>query len=300
MNKQMIIFSHSEKGIRPINEDRHFIINNEDLTVLGVCDGHGALRENKLVKYISQLMVKLFSVSNLKHPIDPQQIKKIITDIQDNLKKTKNYDCFNCGCTCTMFIMYKSLDQLIDKIKDLPTAKAQQIINKTIYKTSSVERLMKFKDKFITINIGDSRIIGCYRINNKTIIKQFTTDHKPYDTKEREMIESKGGKIEYVDGIYRIKGLSLSRALGDCDNEYISVLPDIKMHKITGLMFVIVACDGLYDVLENNEICQHVIIKCLDGNGKLRKNINPAKELCKFGLTNETTDNITVLCGFLS
>lgn len=288
------IFNHSEKGIRETNEDMEIIIDNKYMTVLGVCDGHGGY---EVSKYISGLIPRLFNSSDFIHPIDNNQYKKICLNIQNGLKKNKTYNSYNSGCTCTLFIKYKNIDSIIKN--NIP-------LDKTIFKKSNYDELKKIANKFITINIGDSRIIGCYKNNNKIIVEQLTKDHKPYDIKERNMIEKAGGEIKLVDGIYRVGGLSLSRSFGDCDIDCINSIPDIKRYKLNDLLFVVIACDGLYDVLENNKICQFIIMNYYDKDLKLnkeklkkdKKENNPAYQLCKLALNNETQDNVSVIIYF--
>ena len=272
MNKSL--FYHSVKGLRRTNEDKHIVFITNNFMLLGVCDGHGG---SKVSKFIAELIPKVFTASDFTHPINTNQYKKICMNIQENLKN-QSY-ARNSGCTCTLFLKYKD------------------------------------KDDFYTINIGDSRIIACYKnINKKSNkitgyeIKQLTKDHKPYDQDEKKLIELKGGSVEIIEGIYRIDGLSLSRCFGDCSNNYISCVPDIKNYKTTykknnieqKLMFVIIGCDGLYDNLPNDKIISYIINNFyeIDLNRKMPKNINPAAKLCELALINESTDNISVVIQF--
>jgi serine/threonine protein phosphatase PrpC len=84
-----------------------------------------------------------------------------------------------------------------------------------------------------------------------------TTDHKPDEILEKVRIEKMGGEI-YKDseGTLRIGDLSLTRALGDGDNApYISQKPDVFYKKITAqTKFVVMGCDGLWDVINNEEL----------------------------------------------
>ena len=87
-------------------------------------------------------------------------------------------------------------------------------------------------------------------------------DHKPYDTLERERIENAGGTVQWkrVDG-----DLAVSRALGDFqfktsstlppEQQKVSPEPDIIVHERvdTSDEFLLLACDGLWDVMSNPE-----------------------------------------------
>lgn len=285
------VYSFTVKGLRETNEDAHILFKNDDFVIYGVCDGHGGAQ---IAKFISGIIPDIFEASDFKHPLNSQYIKSVFEKIQNKLKETKSLRAYEAGCTCTIFFKY---------IKS---------------------------NEFYTINLGDSRIIGCYGIAkqdmpNKIIgctVEQLTTDHKPYDPKELKSITSKGGRVELIDGIYRINGLSLSRSFGDLDNPHISCKPDIKKYntiyknsnQIKKLMFIIIACDGLYDVLDNNLICNHIIMNYYDKTFKRKHKINdktktknkeerrlytnPAEELCNFALENETMDNVSVIALF--
>lgn len=61
-------------------------------------------------------------------------------------------------------------------------------------------------------NAGDSRAVLCR--SGKSV--GLTFDHKPTSEKERKRIESAGGFVSDIGGIYRVNGnLNLSRAIGD-------------------------------------------------------------------------------------
>ena len=81
------------------------------------------------------------------------------------------------------------------------------------------------------INLGDSRCGIIYKNNN---FLQITEDHSPDNLKERQRIESMGGKIiKDIYGISRINGLSVSCGIGDSEINYISHKPDIFRKIIT-------------------------------------------------------------------
>lgn len=284
------VYHFTVKGLRETNEDSHIIFNNDKFVIYGVCDGHGG---SQVSHFICKIIPEIFTAQDFKHPLNSQFVKKVFEKIQQSLKTAKSLHAFDAGCTCTLFFKYHN------------------------------------SDDFYTINLGDSRIIGCYKtikttqpnktINYSTI--QFTKDHKPHDQEEAKLITSLGGKIEVIEGIYRINGLSLSRSFGDLDNPYISCKPDIKNYKtiyktnnqIKKLMFIIIGCDGLYDNLDNELIVNHIIRNYYNSDLKRKTKVNnktkigeeerriytnPAQELCQFALDNESTDNVSTIVIF--
>lgn len=106
---------------------------------------------------------------------------------------------------------------------------------------------------------GDSR--GLVIRNSKIIAA--TQDHKPDSPHEQARIESFGGKIDFL-GVPRINGLAVSRSLGDREYKQMTpnaiiALPDIKKWQISAGDVILLACDGVWDVVSNEQAAQLVI-----------------------------------------
>ena len=109
-------------------------------------------------------------------------------------------------------------------------------------------------------NVGDSRAIASIG----GVAKALSVDHKPGDEKERARIEKAGGFVEFN----RVNGnLALSRALGDfgfktkddfpAEDQIVCCDPDIVVETIDeSWEWVLLACDGIWDVLSNQEVSQ--------------------------------------------
>ena len=106
-------------------------------------------------------------------------------------------------------------------------------------------------------NAGDSRTV----MSKGAKSVELSKDHKPEDEGELKRIQNAGGYVEdsRVNGI-----LALSRALGDFEyknntslkakDQAVSAFPDIKTVPITtDTEFVLLACDGVWDVKESHE-----------------------------------------------
>lgn len=106
-------------------------------------------------------------------------------------------------------------------------------------------------------NAGDSRTV----LSKGGKVVELSKDHKPDDETEMKRIQAAGGYVEdsRVNGI-----LALSRALGDFEyknntslkarDQAVSALPDIKSVPITSdTEFLLLACDGVWDVKESQE-----------------------------------------------
>lgn len=144
------------------------------------------------------------------------------------------------------------------------------------------------------INLGDSRCIICR--DNFAI--PLSKDHKPHYFEEKNRIQRLGGEI-YFDGYeYRIKDLSVSRTFGDIDTEpYITHTPDIHRYRLEkNDQFVVLACDGLWDVLSNQEVTDFILTEGYDADStRINKSVNIAKKLGEYAIEKGSTDNITII-----
>lgn len=140
------------------------------------------------------------------------------------------------------------------------------------------------------INVGDSRAI----LFTKNKILPLSIDHKPTNPTEIKRIMKMGGKIRRDGSEYRINGLSLSRAFGDASSPETFPEPDITSKILTDDCFFVIGCDGLYDVMTNNDIYYEVYTFI---HKTYKSNI--AKELTTKALKNGSHDNVTVIVGFL-
>lgn len=123
-------------------------------------------------------------------------------------------------------------------------------------------------------NAGDSRAVLC-RAGRPIALSH---DHKPNDEVERKRIEHAGGSISATTVgqgktarvNYRINGnLNLSRSIGDLqykrrddlgpEQQVVCATPELHAEPRTPEdEFVVVACDGIWDVKNNEEVCRFI------------------------------------------
>ncbi|CAN6918926.1 hypothetical protein HID58_040578 [Brassica napus] len=106
-------------------------------------------------------------------------------------------------------------------------------------------------DRLLVANVGDSRAVIC-RGGNAIAVSR---DHKPDQSDERQRIEDAGGFVMWA-GTWRVGGvLAVSRAFGDrLLKQYVVADPEIQEEKVdSSLEFLILASDGLWDVVSNEE-----------------------------------------------
>lgn len=185
--------------------------------------------------------------------------------------------------------------------------------------------------KLYVANVGDSRaIFGKFR---GKISEQITVDHKPEEKGEKERIFKMGGSIfrskkcvyrESIDltgtstelveemkyGPYRVNpgGLSVSRTIGDLpakdstkggNPNCIIGVPEVHEIDLTGDHdFIVMACDGIYDVLSNEEVVKGVwesLQKHTKSKG-LKEACRIASEyVMKMSFDKRSMDNVTVI-----
>ncbi|GFP81090.1 protein phosphatase 2c 37 [Phtheirospermum japonicum] len=122
------------------------------------------------------------------------------------------------------------------------------------------------ENEIVVANCGDSRAVLC---RGKEPAKQLSIDHKPETPEELARIKKGGGMVIEWHGARVCGVLSTSRSLGD---KYLKphVIPDPGvqvMERQKEDEFLILASDGLWDVVPNELACQ-VTRSCLDGQLK--------------------------------
>jgi serine/threonine protein phosphatase PrpC len=268
MEQKFDIHNYSTCGKRDKNEDAYNIITNINnknkslapINFFSIFDGHGG---KGISKILSDVMPKIFLKKYYKYPLSISYIMKIFQKIQKFLKTKYSKHSTHSGSTSLNVCMFLSNTDIILQI----------------------------------INLGDSRCVMC---NSKNIAVPLTKDHKPFFPDEKSRIEKLGGKITY-DGDYRIGDLSVSRSFGDVDNEpYISSIPDVYKYKIKNDKFIIIACDGLWDVMSNQDVVNYILLNYYDSstNKRINKRNNIAKQLVEHAVHLGSTDNITILIIF--
>jgi len=156
--------------------------------------------------------------------------------------------------------------------------------------------------RILVMNIGDSRALLGHE-NGSCI--PISRDHKPDNEEEKKRITNAKGKVKYnrVDG-----DLALSRAMGDFfyksdqtrpkDQQKVISVPEFRIIETTDIgHFIFLACDGVYDVMSNQEII-NFICKELNLQKKTRSDIEIdvgeiLTNLLGHCLQKESKDNMT-------
>lgn len=243
-------------------QDAEFIdTRGETYASFGVCDGHGDVKYNALVPVDSgkvvaeyaaqQIPIKLAKYIEAPYSSPKEVFTNVFADVDIGLEKDSKFK--GGGACVTMATVYEN----------------------TLY----------------TANAGDCRIVLAKRTPVPFGVwsaVRLTKDHKPDDPDETARIKKLGGAV--YSG--RLLGkLGVSRALGDHEfRPYISRVPDVTETKLARNMYaLIIACDGLWDVVDDSEAVQ-VLSKNSDKDAKQQ-----AQLLVNLAVSKGSTDNITVM-----
>ncbi|CAH0560983.1 unnamed protein product [Brassicogethes aeneus] len=127
--------------------------------------------------------------------------------------------------------------------------------------TTAVTMIIK-DNKLFCANVGDSRAVAS--INGKAT--PLSKDHKPSNPEEFDRIMAAGGWVNSN----RVNGnLALSRALGDfifkrnaaftAEQQIVTAFPEVEERELNSdWEFLVLACDGIWDVMSNEEVVSYV------------------------------------------
>ncbi|KAL6581234.1 hypothetical protein OROMI_007157 [Orobanche minor] len=148
------------------------------------------------------------------------------------------------------------------------------------------------KGDLVVSNAGDCRAVMC----RGGVAEALTVDHRPSLHDEKERIESLGGYVDCTRGVWRVHGsLAVSRAIGDRHlKKWVIAEPETRVIKIKpDCEFLILASDGLWDKISNQEAVDAVRMSCI-GVDK-QEIFSACKKLVDLSLTRGSIDDISVM-----
>jgi len=229
---KLISGSHEEQGPRKTMEDTHKRIDNvhtdlPDISIknysqvayYAVYDGHGGAQTAEMV--VERLHPQIFksdhfNEGNVEAAIHQgfQEMDKYVVD-----EANKQNSLHGCTCVCCLVL----------------------------------------DGKVYFANIGDSEGILVSVENGTVTAKNMTKAHKANEPSEKERIESMGGHVFFG----RVYGsLAVSRSFGDAkykrpktSKDFVSWEPHTEIETLTTEhKYMILACDGLFDVMTHQEV----------------------------------------------
>ena len=252
----------SMKGWRKTMEDKFLIKLNigpkKSTHIFGIFDGHGG---REVSKFISEHFVEEF-LKNENY--EKGDIKACLKETFLNLDKKLLEEKSMQEMTEDHFLFIKefNLNEKESEInmKEENGYKYIEEISYTCGCAAIILVLHNYTEIYFA-NLGDCRGII---IRNGNHFVKMTNDHKPNNNEEKKRIKRAGSKI--LDD--RVNGkLNLSRSFGDYQfklrrdlkqvEQAVSACPEITFIKRTKReLFIVLACDGVWDCLTNNQIAQ--------------------------------------------
>lgn len=279
----LLCSTHSLRGERHYMEDEYFV--GDEGRFAAVFDGHGGAAVSR---YLRQNLY-----ANVQAAL-PSAGGTIMEGRQDATPD----DIVIASAVCAAFDKIDSEVQDISHWSFQGSTALAVVIHQHIDGTRTI----------ICGNVGDSRAI----LSRSKQAVDLTRDHKPNDEIERNRIVKLGGTVDWcgqVDGqgqpvertgVYRINGnLALSRSIGDrSERPWVSSEVEIKLHKVEEAddSFVLLATDGLFDVMTSQEVVSfvHQVLDCTPTlQNETRTSM--AKAVVEEALRRGSTDNVTVV-----
>eukprot|EP00931_Biecheleriopsis_adriatica_P115184 TRINITY_DN91007_c0_g1_i1.p1 TRINITY_DN91007_c0_g1~~TRINITY_DN91007_c0_g1_i1.p1 ORF type:complete len:318 (-),score=63.73 TRINITY_DN91007_c0_g1_i1:181-1134(-) len=230
----------SLQGWRDSMEDRHFAIGSLSYTggwaktaLFGVLDGHGGAQVARFCESALPAEIAQGSCEDV-----PRSLVDAFHRMDDMLRSSWHLNAEGQGCAAVVCCVRR--------------------------------------DCIVAANAGDCRAV----MSRRGWAVDLSSDHKPDVAQERQRIENAGGYVAtFPEGPSRVNGwLSLSRAIGDLqfkqdpslrpEEQVVSATPDVRTFlRQPDDEFMILACDGVWDVRSSQEVVTFIRSRLDAGNG---------------------------------
>lgn len=322
----------SVKGIRKSNQDRYILMSPlspskaPGISLVGVFDGHNG---SAVAEYLSREFDSVFLkfLVKSKNSLLPNRLLQPLKWIKSRYISPL-YRCFGLS---------KSVESLSKCPYTLVIQKTCKLIDQKIYRkcsrsgddSGSTAAVLIIDDtSLVSANVGDSRVLLC---RNREI-KQLSVDHKPSNEDEASFLRKRGALI--VDSYilsHDLAGLAVSRAFGDISfktppSNFVTAVPYVMSVKRTvNDLFVIIASDGLFDVMTNDAAVASVtkymmdwvanhgsashdqnisfsnsVYSCHENDDIMKLAVDASRFLAEKAIELGSRDNVTVVLVFLA
>ncbi len=256
------------QGWRKRMEDSHISDLNQGqggiLHTFGVFDGHGGKEVAQFVKvhFTEELINRdSYKQGNMKKAM-PETFLRMDEMLVENPGKIELKKYAQLSREQDEIINQREKNKQMDLFKQLlGQGKDEEEISMMTGCTASVCAIDEANKKVYFANAGDSRAVIC----RGGVGYPMSIDHKPDLDVEKNRIYKADGWVS--EG--RVKGnLNLSRSLGDLEykqnkrlppeDQMITANPDVVVEPLQDIDFIVLACDGVWDCMTNQEICDFI------------------------------------------
>lgn len=261
----------TQKGLKGINQDSMLVWENftssaANTIFCGVFDGHGPHGHLVSRSVRDMLPMKLASCwQALQFPCLVPGKHKL-----DNPGKKDPVSRGNIAGDTNVISVWEECFQNAYKLMD-----RELLINDDVdcvFSGTTAVTLVKQGNELIIGNVGDSRaILGVKTDDNSLLALQLTVDLTPNLPKEAARIRRCKGRVFALHSEPSVKrvwlphndipGLAMARALGDYSlkNFGVTAVPEVTYQRLTeNDKFVVLATDGVWKVLSNEQVVQIV------------------------------------------
>eukprot|EP00249_Psilotum_nudum_P020191 c27597_g1_i1 orf=336-1562(-) len=302
----------------------------------GVFDGHGRYGHLVARRVRDSLPTKLFSLWQTGRSKTEQETKAHVHNISDesdtvselydqnvsNYLTEENIDADSEGCSFNDSMDCSCLSQESDVfLWNDAHIKAFRAMDKDLKRHPKIDcfcsgttvvTILKQGEDLIVANVGDSRAVLATRADDNSLVPvQLTVDLKPNLPREKERVRQCKGRVfclEDEPDVYRVwtpyddsPGLAMTRSLGDfCLKEYgVICIPEITCRHLTeNDLFIILATDGVWDVLSNQEAIS-IVAAAPNRLSAASCLVESAVRTWKLKFPNATLDDCAAVCLYL-
>ncbi|KAM5580937.1 putative protein phosphatase 2C 52 [Rosa sericea] len=301
----------TQQGRKGINQDAMVVwedFMSEDAIFCGVFDGHGPHGHLVARKVRDALPLKLLSFLNASQSRSNVSSK---TCFRGNVKKPDGGETekdaspeekLNLEWREAFMKSYKSMDK---ELRSHPNVDC-------FCSGSTAVTLVKQGSNLFMGYIGDSRaILGSKDSSDSMIAIQLTVDLKPDLPREAERIKRCKGRVFALQDEPEVPrvwlpfddapGLAMARAFGDfCLKEYgVISIPEFAHRILTERdQFIVLASDGVWDVLSNEEVVE-IVSSAPSRSAASRYVVDAAAREWKLKYPTSKMDDCAVVCLFL-
>ncbi|KAL6534479.1 hypothetical protein OROHE_013404 [Orobanche hederae] len=295
----------SQQGKKGINQDAMTVwegfSGDKDMFLCAVFDGHGP-SGHKVARYVRDFLPAKISWLYRQPCVDGKSsVLDIGTEIGDSPENSEFKNPLFLSWKARLTKCYHEMDEQLE---------GDASIESYCSGTTSV-CLLKKGEHLIIANLGDSRAVLCKRDeSNQLVSEQLTVDLKPNLPSEAERIRSCEGRVLAMDeepNVYRVwmpnedcPGLAMARAFGDfCLKDFgVISTPEVTYRKLTDRdEFVVIATDGIWDALSNDEVIQ-IVASARKRSMAAKLLVEQARWAWRYKFPRAKIDDCAVVCLF--
>ncbi|KAL9248134.1 hypothetical protein vseg_021491 [Gypsophila vaccaria] len=287
----------TKRGQKGVNQDACIVWEEygcqPDMIFCGIFDGHGPWG-HFVAKTVRESMPP-YLLCNWQ-----ESVAQMVLDPEFDLDVDQKLNWFNIWKhsylkTCA------AIDQKLEQHRKIDA----------FYSGTTALSVVRQGERIIIANVGDSRaVLATTSEDGNLVAVQLTIDFKPNLPQEEERITQCNGRVFCLQdepGVHRVwlpdeevPGLAMSRAFGDyCIKDFglISV-PEVTQRNITSKdQFILLASDGVWDVVSNQEAVE-IVSSTPDRTKASKRLVDHAVRAWKRKRRGYAIDDISAICLF--